>query len=470
MELTNKKVVVVGLGATGVSTALFAKNQGAKVTVTDTAPERDLRQAVETMRNHQIRMELGEHIPGTFTDANLVVISPGVAHTIEPLELARRSGAAVVGEVELASRFIREPVVAVTGTNGKTTTTRLVGEMLERSGKKVFVGGNIGCPLIDYVEQKNKADVIVAEISSFQLDTIETFRPRIGVLLNISADHLDRYPDLKAYARSKARLFENQQPEDVAILNGSDKLTMESTAHIVSRKLVFTAADGVEPTGREAAVVSDEGIEFRLSTSFAGLNGCEVPSTVAGSCQTSIRTTQIGLFGRHNLENAAAATLAALAAGGSWKGVRTALGDFRGLAHRLEFVATVDDVRYYNDSKATNVDAVARALQCFDEPVILLMGGRNKGNEFQPLEAVIRQGVKHVVAFGEARQQIKAAFNGLVPISMAAAMDEAVENARRIAAPGDVVLLSPACASFDMYAGYAQRGDDFRSVVAKLCG
>ena len=438
--------------------------------MTDTAPERDLRQAVETMRNHRIRMELGKHIPETFADAHLVVISPGVAHTIEPLELARRSGAAVVGEVELASRFIREPVVAVTGTNGKTTTTRLVGEMLERSGKNVFVGGNIGCPLIDYVQQKNKADVIVAEISSFQLDTIETFRPHIGVLLNISADHLDRYPDLQAYARSKARLFENQRSDDVAILNGSDKLTMESTAHIGSRKLVFTAANGDGPTSREGAVVSAEGIEFRLSTSFAGLNGCKEPSTNSDSCQTRIRTSQIGLFGRHNLENAAAAALAAMAAGGNWKGVRTTLQHFRGLAHRLEFVATVDDVRYYNDSKATNADAVARALQCFDEPVILLMGGRNKGIEFQPLAAMIRLGVKRVVAFGEAREEIKAAFNGLVPISMAAAMDEAVENARRTAAPGDVVLLSPACASFDMYAGYAQRGDDFRSVVAKLCG
>ena len=455
MDLANKNVVVVGLGATGVSTALFAQKKGATVTVTDTAAEDQLQQAAAVMRAHGIPMVLGGHTGRLFSEAQLVVISPGVPHTIEPLEAARRRKVPVLGEVELAARFIGEPIVAVTGTNGKTTTTRLVGEMLERSGRSVFVGGNIGSPLIDYVRQQDQADVVVAEISSFQLDTIETFRPRVGVLLNITEDHLDRYPDLKAYAHSKARLFENQQPDDTAILNGSDALTMQATAHIRSRRLLFAAGDWDNRSGQQAAVVSDGGIEFRLPPAD-------------DDRRVTIDASQIGLFGRHNLENAAAAALAALMAGGSWEGVRSALRRFRGLAHRIEYVRTVDDVRYYNDSKATNADAVARALQCFNQPVVLLMGGRNKGIAFDTLAKGIRKGVKHLVAFGEARQEIQAAFDGLVPITAASDMQDAVGKARSAATPGDVVLLSPACASFDMYADYAQRGEDFRAVVGKL--
>jgi UDP-N-acetylmuramoylalanine--D-glutamate ligase len=469
MELANKKVLVVGLGATGVSTALFAKKRGADVTVTDTAHEHELREPAATMRNHRIRTALGGHSPDIFTGAQLVVLSPGVPHTIGPLEQARQKGVPVMGEVELASRFIREPIVAITGTNGKTTTTGMVGEMLAKSGRSVFVGGNIGHPLIEYVEQKNRVDVVVAEISSFQLDTIETFRPRIGVLLNIAEDHLDRYPDLRAYARSKARLFENQQPEDVAVLNGNDPLTMETTAHIRSRKLVFTAGAGLPQSGA-GAVVSDEGIAFSVPAAFSGLHSGSETSPVGGCCQTTIRSSQIGLLGRHNLENAAAASLAAMAAGGSWEGVRATLRHARGLAHRLEYVATIEDVRYYNDSKATNVDAVARALDCFRQPVVLLMGGRSKNIAFDSLKEKIRHGVRHLVAFGEAREEIKATFNGLISISMAATMAEAVAKARRAAAPGDVVLLSPACASFDMYASYAERGADFRLAVEKLSG
>ena len=468
MELANKKVLVVGLGTTGVSTARFAKNKGADVTVTDTADAYDLQEAVAEMHSHRIRTQLGGHVPEIFAEADLVVISPGVPHTIEPLELARQKGIPVLGEVELASRYIAAPIVAVTGTNGKTTTTGLVGEMLKQSGRSVFVGGNIGCPLIDAVEQNKNIDVVVAEISSFQLDTIETFRPRVGVLLNIAEDHLDRYPDLQAYARSKARLFENQQSGDVAILNGSDALTMKITEHIHSRKLVFIADGNQSPQPRAGAVVTAGGIEFRLPAAFTGSDEHSNATPVESRRPATILSSQIGLFGSHNLENAAAAALAALAAGGTWEGVESALRDVRPLAHRLEFVTTVDSVHYYNDSKATNVDAVARALECFDQPVILLMGGRNKNIAFHTLAERIRKGVKHLVAFGESREEIKRAFTGLVPLSTATGMAEAVDNARRAAVTGDVVLLSPACTSFDMYTSYAQRGDDFRDLVRGL--
>ncbi len=467
MELANKKVLVVGLGTTGVSTARFAKNRGADVTVTDTADENDLAEAVADMHRHHIRTQLGGHVSKIFTETDLVVISPGVPHTIEPLELARQKGIPVLGEVELASRYITAPIVAVTGTNGKTTTTELVGEMLKQSGRSVFVGGNIGCPLIDAVERNKEVEVVVAEISSFQLDTIETFRPRVGVLLNIAEDHLDRYPDLQAYARSKARLFENQQPGDVAILNGSDALTMDVTKHIRSRKLVFIA-DGMEsPQPSEGAVVTAKGIELRMPADRFDPEEKHIAMPVEGRPLT-IENSQIGLFGKHNLDNAAAAALAALAAGGTWEGVQSTLREARPLAHRLEFVTTVGNVHYYNDSKATNVDAVARALECFDQPVILLMGGRNKNIAFHILADRIRQGVKHLVAFGESREEIKRAFSGLVSVSTATSMTEAVDNARGAAAAGDVVLLSPACASFDMYTSYAQRGDDFRDLVTSL--
>lgn len=469
MDLNNKKVLVVGLGTTGVATAGFLKTRGADVTVTDTAREQDLNANVHKMRASNIKLELGEHRRKSFETADMVVISPGVSHTIAPVAAARESGVPILGEIELASRFIQEPIIAITGTNGKTTTTSLIGEMLKESGLQVFVGGNIGAPLIGYVAEGDKVQAVVVEISSFQLDSIATFRPGVAVLLNIAEDHLDRYPDFYAYARSKARLFENQQPTDIAILNGSDPLIGELTETISSRKLFFfQTTDELHHADTEGASITDEGISLRVKSLLKMRTGPPQAAMSGTDPVMSINRSEIGIFGRHNLENAAAAALATLAGGGTLNGVKAALHAYRGLAHRLEYVATIDDVRYYNDSKATNVDAVNRALECFSEPVVLILGGRNKGSNFRLLTQKIRRHVKHIIAIGEAGREINDTLGRLTPITTVTTMDDAVCKGKDAANPGEVVLLSPACASFDMYTNYAARGDDFRQVVEKL--
>jgi len=469
MQLAGKKILVVGLGATGIATATFLVKRGAVVTATDSAPEAELRPEALALREKGVRLELGGNRPQPFETADLVVISPGVPQDAAPLDRSRKLGIPVLGEVELASRFIGQPIVAITGTNGKTTTTTLVGEMLRRSGMEVFVGGNIGTPLISYVNSDQKAGVIVVEISSFQLDTIERFRPKVAVLLNIAEDHLDRYPDLDAYTRSKNRIFENQGPADFAILNGADIRVAELSRNVVSQKLFFGRAGLVtQQAGAEGALVTDEAIVFHTR-----LWRPEEQSGIAKNndgTEAVVSCSAIKLFGRHNIENAAAAALAALAAGGRLSAVKNTLQQFGGLPHRLEFVAAIAGVRYYNDSKATNIDAVLRAIECFSVPIVLLLGGRNKRGDFRLLKENLRRRVKQVILFGEAGDEIAAALDGTVTTSRAGSMAQVVATASRIASAGDVVLLSPGCASFDMYENYARRGEDFRRNVEKLEG
>ena len=450
IELFQKAVLVVGLGKSGEAAARFLVRRGARVTVTDQAPADQIGERAAALERLGVRLELGGHSPATFATADLIVLSPGVPHTLEPLAEARRRGVAVVGEIELAARFLRSPLLAVTGTNGKTTTTALLGEMLTRSGLRVFVGGNIGSPLIGHVDNGSTVDRVVVEVSSFQLDTIATFRPAVGVWLNISDDHLDRYPDPAAYAASKARLFENQQAGDTAVLNGEAETIRRLTAACAARKLFFT---GRRP-GEWGATLTPDGLivdDGRGPVRQVGIH-------------------HIQLEGIHNRENAAAAALAALAAGGSVAGVESALGDFKGLPHRVETVAVVGGVRYVDDSKATNVDAVVRALEGFREPVVLIMGGRDKLGSYEALKAPVRRGVRRLILIGEARQKIQAALGSACPGGCleAASMDQAVALAHAAARPGEVVLLSPACASFDMFDSYAHRGECFRRAVAAL--
>lgn len=467
MQLAGRKILVVGLGATGVATATFLVKRGAVVTATDSAPEAELRPEALALREKGVRLELGGNRPRSFETADLVVISPGVPHGAAPLDRSRELGIPVLGEVELAARFIEQPIVAITGTNGKTTTTTLVGEMLKRSGMDVFVGGNIGTPLISYVDSDQKTGVVVAEISSFQLDTIERFRPKVAVLLNIAEDHLDRYPDLDAYIRSKGRIFENQGSADFAVLNGADSRVAELSKNVVSQKLFFGRAGFItQQAGAEGAVVTDEAIVF--NTRLWRPEEHSDTAKTKDEAEAVVPCAAIKLFGRHNIENAAAAALAALAAGGRLSAVRDTLQQFGGLPHRLEFVAAIAGVRYYDDSKATNIDAVLRAIECFSAPVVLLLGGRNKRGEFRLLKESLRRRVKQVVLFGEAGDEIAAALDGAATASHAGSMAEVVATASRIASAGDVVLLSPGCASFDMYENYARRGEDFRRNVEKL--
>ena len=393
MELKEKNIVVVGLARSGLAVARFLSSRGARVTLTDQAPEQCLGAFPEEARALDVTLELGGHRMTTFETADLIVISPGVPHTIAPLERARSLGIPIFGEIELSARFIRKPILAVGGTNGKTTTTELLGRMLAAAGQRVFVGGNIGNPLIQIAGRDDDLDAIVAEISSFQLDSCDRFNPHVAIMLNISPDHLDRYGSMTEYAASKGRMFRNQTATDYAVCHGSDPLVQRQVLNARSRCLNFYPHPPVEGAQGAGAIITP------------GQIAIDIPDVFQGRIDLS-RTT---LIGPHNRENIAAASLAALAAGAGIEAVQQTIDGFQALAHRLERVATVNGVQFINDSKATNVDAVIRALECFDGPVVLIMGGRNKGYDFAPLFDHIRTRAKKLIAIGEARGEIVAA-------------------------------------------------------------
>jgi UDP-N-acetylmuramoylalanine--D-glutamate ligase len=449
-NLAGKTITVVGLGKSGLASARFCRAAGAAVTVSEAGQADGFAEAIGHLEPIGVALEFGPHRPQTFEKADLIVLSPGVPHTIALLEATRRRGIPVIGEMELAARFIAEPIVAVTGTNGKTTTTELLGAMLKVSGLDVFVGGNIGTPLIEYVESGRTADWLVVEVSSFQLDTMDRFHPRIGCLLNISEDHLDRYPDYTAYAAAKWGLFRNQTAEDTAIINGALSDVGTTTHSLPGQILFFNGA----PDGRQASACIREGhLDLDLGKDSAGV---------------TLDLSAMQLIGRHNAENVAAAGLAALAAGAAPAAMQTALNDFRGMPHRVNFVREVDGVRYYDDSKGTNVDAVARALDSFHQPVVLIMGGRDKGGSYRVLEERLKQKVRQLIVMGEAAETITSALQHIVPIQSVDDMAAAVRLAAQTACAGQVVLLSPACSSYDMYENYHQRGEDFCRHVQQL--
>jgi UDP-N-acetylmuramoylalanine--D-glutamate ligase len=462
MILNRKNVMVVGLGMTGLAAARFLHHRGAAVTVTDMAAEEDLAESVLELHQLGIRTELGGHRRESFESSDLIVLSPGVPHNHDFLIDARRKGIPVIGEIELAFRFVRDPIIAITGTNGKTTTTSLLGDMLAQCGMQVFVGGNIGKPLIGYVDREEYADWVVLEISSFQLDTIETFRPDIGILLNITADHLDRYPDMAGYAASKGRIFQNQTCQDIAIFNGSDPWVLSETNRILSRKWVFNGPGTLDEGARIKG--NDLTLAFTSCPYRNPHSSCAQPAP--GSVRLDLRQSR--LYGKHNQENICAAVMAAVAAGGDIRDIQIALNAFKGLSHRIEFVQSLNGVTYVDDSKATNVDAVYRALESFREPVVLIMGGRDKGGEYRILEQMMQNPVKRLILLGEASQIIAKSLGRLVPTEQVSTMREAVIKAHQAASPGDVVLLSPACSSFDMFRSYAHRGDVFQNEVKRL--
>ncbi len=456
MDLSNKKVVVVGLARSGLAVTRFLVQKGALVTVTDLAHPHQLGNRPESAQSMGAKLELGEHNPDTFDAAELIVVSPGVPHTIEPLERARKRGCAVIGEMELAARFIEEPIVAITGTNGKTTTTELLAQILQDAGIQTFVGGNIGTPLISYATAPApKASVLVVEMSSFQLDTINRFHPAIAVLLNIGADHLDRYADMNAYVFSKGRIFENQTREEIAICNSHDPRIMALVPAIKSQVRFFGhVAQNNNLEGKNNALIDGDRILIHTNN--------QPPKQFDLSASA--------LWGAHNMENAAAAILAAKALNVDNQSIQTALNRFKRQPHRLEKVGTINGVTYINDSKATNVDAVARALTCFSNQVVLVMGGRNKKNDFRPLREIVKRHVANLVVYGEAREEI---LNALKDACIGRSSErenfkDAIMLAHNLAQPGQIVLLSPACASFDQFDNYAQRGDAFRQIVESL--
>jgi len=438
---------VVGLARTGVALCRFLASAGAKVMVTDQAPASELDEARREIAGLGVMEDLGVPRP-RWQGYDLIVLSPGVPPELPWLAAAREGGIPVWGELELAAPFFRRPLLAVSGTNGKTTTTTLLGEMLKASGLKPLVGGNIGTPAISLLSRQAEADCLVLEVSSFQLDTAPHFHPQAAALLNITPDHLDRYPSFAAYVASKAGLFRCQNSHDLKVLHADDAAVAALGRKGGGRVYYFSVARAQ----KEGAWVANGAIQVRLSTGWQGKFPLE----------------DILLPGRHNLENILAALLLALDAGAKAAACREVLASFRGLPHRLEWVATIGGVEFYDDSKGTNVGAVASSLSYFDNPVVLIAGGRDKDSDFTLLTSLIRERVKALVLMGETKERLARAWNGAAPAYLAADLAEAVAAARDLARPGDVVLLSPACASFDMFRDYAHRGETFQRLVRDL--
>ncbi|MBF0258469.1 MAG: UDP-N-acetylmuramoyl-L-alanine--D-glutamate ligase [Desulfamplus sp.] len=428
-----KYILVVGLGKSGTSAAKFFKKQGHQVIVTDINPAK--REAAKELEDTGIQTEIGFHKISTFENADMIVVSPGIPLDGEHFERAIKKGVIIRGEMDIASEHIKKPLIAITGTNGKTTVTTLISQMLSSSGLKVFTGGNIGTPLIEYLNHTDTSkeshrlyDVVVAEVSSFQLDTAQNFAPDVAVLLNITEDHLNRYPDFKAYEDSKWSIFSGQNEKAHAIINSRIDLAESRIANIKSQVTLFNTDHNMFAAQK------------RISR----------------------------LRGKHNQENIEASILAALSAGASMDGIESALKTFNGLPHRIEYVATINGVEFYNDSKGTNTDAVARAIESFDQNTILIMGGQDKNMDFSVLKKWIRGRVKKVVLMGEAKEKINTAISECCDTIYSEDMEQAVNTAFNNAKPGDTILLSPGCASFDRYGSYTERGDDFIRQVKRL--
>jgi UDP-N-acetylmuramoylalanine--D-glutamate ligase len=447
MELNGKRVLVVGLGKSGVASALFMKAQGARVTVSDTKSGDELRNEIPVLLDHGITVETGGHGDRTFQGQDLIVVSPGVPVDAPPLVQARSLGESVIGEIELAAQFLPGPIVAITGSNGKTTTTTLIGEIMTASGFPALVGGNIGTPAISLAERAKPGTVIVLEISSFQLETIQSFRPKVAVVLNVTPDHLDRHRTFEIYAAAKTRIFENQQSEDCAVLNADDPTCVAMSKKTRAQIYWFSRQKEVE----RGAWVREGTIVFR-----------------DGSGQREImQVSEIPLKGAHNLENVLAAVCASVLMGCAAEQIRQAVHDFKAVEHRLEFVASIGGVDYYNDSKATNVDATIKALESFPANIHLILGGKDKGSDYTVLNDLLRQRVKRVYTIGAAAGKIESQIKG-PEVVHAETVENAIRKAHASAQPGDVVLLAPACASFDQFKSYEHRGRIFKEVVRGL--
>jgi UDP-N-acetylmuramoylalanine--D-glutamate ligase len=447
MELKDKRVLVVGLGKSGVASALFLKAHGARVAVSDTKSGDELHNEIPVLLDHGITVETGGHGERTFRGQDLIVVSPGVPVDAAPLVQARSLGEPVIGEIELAAQFLPGPIVAITGSNGKTTTTTLTGEILTAGGIATLVGGNIGTPAISLAEQAKRETVIVLEVSSFQLETIQTFRPKIAVVLNVTPDHLDRHRTLELYVAAKQRIFENQRGDDFAVLNQDDPTCRAMAAR--SRAPVFWFSRQREV--KQGAWVRDGNILFRQD---------ELQREI-------MQVAEIPLKGAHNLENVLAAVCASALMGCAPEKIRQAVRDFKAVEHRLEFVATIGGVDYYNDSKATNVDATIKALESFPSNQHLILGGKDKGSDYTVLNDLLRQRVKRVYTIGAAAAKIESQIQG-VELVHAETLENALRKVNAAAQPGDVVLLAPACASFDQFKSYEHRGKVFKEIVRRL--
>ncbi len=448
MELRGKKILVVGLARTGMAVVRFLAGRGAEIKVSEAKSASDMAESRRALSEIPITWELGGHTLLFFLDADLIVVSPGVPMDLKPLAGARERGIPVLSEIELSARFLTRPLIAVTGTNGKTTTTTLIGEMLRAAGKRVFVGGNIGNPLIEFVAGPRREEIVAAEISSFQLEAVDTFRPHVSVLLNITEDHLDRYAAYGDYIAAKRNIFRNQGKGDFAVLNMDDPLVLPLAHGLLPRVFFFSArqpvAAGCFLRGGSIVYRSPDGApeEFPLS--------------------------RLKIRGAHNLENLMAAVAVARICGCPQNAVQRVMDEFSGLEHRLEWVRKIDGITFFNDSKGTNVGSVVKSLMSFSKPVLLIAGGRDKQGDYGPLKDLVANRVKGMALIGEAQERIFSALGGLTETVRAKTLEEAVAWAFSRASSGDVVLLSPACSSYDMFANYQERGRRFKEAVHRL--
>jgi len=452
MELKGKKVLVVGLGKSGLAAALFLRHRGAHVTVSDVRSAEALAKDIPALLDEGIMVETGGHGLLTFRRQDLIVVSPGVPLNTPELAQVKSFGLPVIGELELAARFLKGQTIAITGSNGKTTTTALVGEILQKAGFPTLVGGNIGVPVIALIDDSTDETWSVLEVSSFQLESTQQFRPQIAVILNITPDHLDRHGSFENYALAKERIFAAQHEEDCVILNADNARAAQAASRSVARVFFFS----LEHSVLQGAWVQDGYIVYR------GGKDEKVESIMPLS--------GVPLKGAHNVENVLAAVCAARQAGAPGEVIREGIEAFQAVEHRLEFVTKINGVEFYNDSKATNVDATAKAIAAFSVGIHLILGGKDKNSDYTLLSQLLRDHVRAVYTIGSAAAKIESELRGVVSILSCETLEKAVSAAASEARPGEVVLLAPACSSFDQFESYEQRGRVFKELVNERRG
>ncbi len=450
MDLKNKKVLVVGLGKSGLAAALFLRRRGAQVTVSDVRSADQLTKEIPTLIEQGIMVEAGGHGLLTFRRQDLIVVSPGVPLDTPELAQVKHFGLPVIGELELAARFLKGKILAVTGSNGKTTTTALLGEILTSAGLSTLVGGNIGVPVVSLIDASSDESWSVLEVSSFQLETTDEFHPSIAVILNITPDHLDRHGSFENYCAAKERIFARQNANDCLVLNAGNEPCIAAAKRSKAKAYWFSIENAVA----QGAWVEDGQLVYRSGKEAA--------------TERVMPLSAIPLKGAHNVENVLAAVVAARLAGVTDDVIRRAIESFKAVEHRLEFVATRNGVEFYNDSKATNVDATSKAIAAFSGGIHLILGGKDKGSPYTVLADLLRERVRAVYTIGVAAEKIESQLRGVVPIHSCITLEKAVAAAASAARPGEVVLLAPACSSYDQFENYEQRGSAFKQFVKGL--
>ncbi|MCI0448711.1 MAG: UDP-N-acetylmuramoyl-L-alanine--D-glutamate ligase [Chlorobi bacterium] len=449
-----KRVSVIGAARSGVAAAKLFKKKGFEVFLSDSTEEKKIIPFfVKEIQTSGINAEFGKHSKSVY-EADLMIVSPGVPQDSEVIQTALKKGVEVVSEIEAASWFCNGKIISITGTNGKTTTTTLIGEIFKDAGYKALVCGNIGTAFSEVVESADENSVIALETSSFQLDNIKNFKPFIAILLNITPDHLDRYgKSYSRYTQSKMRVTENQSGSDYFVYNYDDEATRNAvTRDVKAKQYVFSMGSSVKEKFQAGAFVDNYNMIYFYNKGE----------------EKVIDTRKLNIKGQHNVYNSMASVIAAQVFGIKTESIKKTLESFGGVEHRLEFVRELSGIKFYNDSKATNVNSVWYALQGFDKPIVLILGGRDKGNDYRQIEKQVKANVKYIVAIGESKQKVYDFFKNIVPVLIVTDMEDAVNKAASAANRGEIVLLSPACASFDMYENYEERGKDFKKIVSSL--